>query len=365
MFGLKKKISKDRMLVIDVGTQYVKVLTLTIKNDQIKLNDYRILNVIQGGKRFVIKEISKIVRKSIMDMKLTNKFALTSLSGKSVIVRIVDMPIMTLRELKSSLKYQTDLHIPFDINEALVDCQILPNHPAPEGKMKVLIAAAPRKDATRVLDVVRGAGLIPRRVDVDVISLANAFEWGMKDVKDDSAPFALVNMGASRTNLTIMHKGMIGLCRELNYGGISFTETIAAGLECSFDEAEEKKIIGDPEVLKYIQEALKPLSSSLVQSFDFFESSMGVHVDKVYISGGGALIRGIVDYLKEELYRNVLVWNPLRSVDIEGLAEKEKELLQQNSPLLTIAMGIGFGETAPPTASIKPQTSLGKGGNKK
>ena len=349
MFGLKKKTAKDRMLIVDVGTQYIKVVSLTVKKDQAKLNDYRILNVIQGGKRFIAKEISKIVKKSILDMGLTEKFALGSLSGKSVIVRIMDMPVMTLKELKSSLKYQTDLHIPFDIAEAMIDCQIMPNHAAPEGKMKVLIAAAPQKDAARVLDVMRGSGLIPRRVDVDVISLANAFEWGMKDEAD---PFALVNIGASRTNLTVMNKGMIGLCRELNYGGISFTEAIAAGLGCPFDEAEEKKIVGDPAVLKYIEEALKPLSSGLVQSFDFYESSMGAHVSKVYVSGGGALIRGITDYLKGSLNRNVLVWNPLRTVDIEGLAEREKELLQQNSPLLTIAMGIGFGENAPSVSSV-------------
>jgi type IV pilus assembly protein PilM len=289
-------------------------------------------------------------------MGISDKFVLSSVSGKSVIVRIMDMPSMTIKELKSSLKYQTDLHIPFDINEAMLDCQILHDHPAPEGKMKVLIAAAPQKDVSRVLDVLQGAGLIPRRVDVDVISLANAFEWGLKEEE----PFALVNMGASRTNLTIMNHGAISLCRELSYGCISFTEAIAEGLSCSFDEAEEKKIVGDPEILKYIEESLKPLSNALIQSFDFFEGSMGTRVDKVYLSGGGALIRGVVDYLKDLLHRNVFIWNSLRSIDIEGFVEGEKELLQQNSPLLTVAMGIGLGEIAFSTSAKAEKVSKGK-----
>jgi type IV pilus assembly protein PilM len=357
MFGFKKTFVRERMLIVDVGTQYVKVLSLTVKNDSAKLHDYRILNVMQGGKRFFVKEIAKIVKKAIIDMGVTDQFALASISGKSVIVRIMDMPAMTLKELKSSLRYQTDLHIPFDISEAMIDCQILHDHPAPEGKMKVLIAAAPQKDVARILDVLHGAGLIPRRMDVDVISLANAFEWGLKD---ESEPFALVNMGASRTNLAIMSHGKIGLCRELSHGCISFTEAIAVGLNCSFEEAEKKKIVGDPEILKYIEESLKPLSSALIQSFDFFEGSMGARVGKVYLSGGGALIRGVVDYLKDLLHRNVFVWNPLRSVDIEGFVEREKELLQQNSPLLTIGIGIGFGEAAFSTLAKGDKAGKGK-----
>ncbi|MBN2143032.1 MAG: type IV pilus assembly protein PilM [Candidatus Aureabacteria bacterium] len=341
-FGRKKKI-KDRMLIVDVGTQYVKVLDLTVKKDQATLHNYRILNLIQSGRRFVIKEIGKIIKKSLLDMGIAEKYSLTSVAGKSVVVRFMDLPNMTIKELKSSLKYQADLHIPFDMNDAMYDCQILPDSTLPQGRMRVVVAAALKKEAIKVLEVIRSATLIPKKVDVDAMALANAFVWGMSK-EDEDQSLALVNIGASRTNITILKKGIPSLCRELNFGGISLTESIASGLNISFDEAEAKKIEGDSSISRYIEESIKPLCNGLAQSFDFFEGSVGTHVSHVYISGGGAQIRGMMDYLKNSLNRNVRIWNSLRSINIDSLPEREKELLQSNSPLLTVALGIGLGE---------------------
>jgi type IV pilus assembly protein PilM len=338
-FGRKKR-GRDRKLIIDLGTQYVKIIDLHVKKNQAKLHNYRILNLVTGGRRFIGKEISKILKKSVLDMKISGNTVLTSISGKAVVVRFMDVPTMTLKELKSSLKYQSELRVPFDLNDAMYDCQILPGAPVPEGKMRVLVAASPRREASKTLDVIRGAGLMPFKVDVDVIALANAFEWGKPEGEDTT--YALVNIGAARTNLSVIHNGLPALCRELNYGGISFTEAVSNQFGLGFDEAEEKKIRGDAQVLGIVEEAMKPVIQGLSQSFDFFEGSSGAHVSKVYLSGGGAQIRGVMDVLKSSLNRTVLIWNPLRNINIDSI--EDKELLQSNSPLLTIAMGIGLGE---------------------
>lgn len=344
MLGFLKKDSrvKDRMVVIDVGTQYVKVLDIFVKKGQARLNNYRILNLVKEGRRYIGKEISKNIKKSLLDMGVTNKTALTSISGKMAVVRLVDLPKMSKKELKSSLKYQNDLRLPFDIKDAMCDFQIMPNMGAPEGKMKVLIAALPKKEAQANLEVIRGSGLAPVKLDMDSIALTNAFSWGMP--KNEDKAVALVNIGAARTNLAVLHEGVPVLCREINIGGISFTEALVSQKELGFDQAEELKLRGDAEVSSIIMESLRPLAQGLVQSFDFFEGSMGVPITKVYISGGGALIRGITDYLKELTHRNVFIWNSLRSIDIDKVPEAEKDLLMSNSPLLTVALGIALGE---------------------
>lgn len=339
MFGRKKK-NFARKLILDIGTQYVKIVDMTVKKDQAILHNYKILNLISAGRRFIGKEISKIIKKSILDMKINDNLAYTSIAGKSVIVRIMDMPKMTEKELRSSLKYQSDLRLPFNLSEAYFDCKILPNVAVPADKMKVIIAAAPKKEAGKFIDLIKGAGLLVRKIDVDTIALPNAYEWGAH--KGDDGSYALVNIGASRTNLTIISNGVPFLCRELNNGGISFTEAIASQLSISWDEAEEKKIKGDNDVLEIIEESLAPLSTGIAQSIDFFEGSSGTHINQIYLSGGGAQIRGIIDYLKSSLNHDVLIWNPLRNFNIDEI--EDRELLQANAPLLTISLGIGLSE---------------------
>lgn len=339
MFG-KKKFNKNRKIILDIGTQYVKIVDMLIAKHEAKLNSYRILNLVQGGKRFIGKEISKIIKKSLLDMKINENLIYTSISGKSVIVRFMDMPAMSQKELKNSLRYQSDLRLPFDLNEALVDIQIINPKSEAEGKMKVVVAAVPKKEAEKILDIIKGATLACLKIDVDAIAIANAFEWGR--VKEDEEVVALVNIGAARTNLSIVNRGMPVLCRELNYGGINITETISQNLEIGFDEAEEKKIKGDSSIMNIMEEALKPISIGLMQSFDFYEGSSGVHIPKIFLSGGGAEIRGIIDFLKATFNRNVVIWNPLRSIDFSAI--EDKELLQSNSPILAVALGIGLGE---------------------
>ena len=343
VFGLKgKKRSVDRKLILDVGTQYVKVLDLTVKKGVATLHNYKILNLISGGRRFVSKEIAKIIKKAILDMKIGGNLAYASVSGKTTIVRFADMPKMSKKELKNSLKYQTDLRLPFSLDEALYDCQIIDQNSSVEGRMKVVVAAVPKKDANKVLDIIQAANLICMKVDVDAIALANSFLWGQS--KDDKEAYALVNIGASRTNLTIMENGAPVLCRELNHGGISLTEAISHKLEINFDDAEERKIKSDAQVLAIVEDELKPISTGIQQSFDYYEGSSSSHISKVYLSGGGAQTRGIIDYLMSMLNRTVLLWNPLRSINIDSFPDKE--LLQANAPLLTIALGIGLGDNA-------------------
>ena len=69
MFGFRKKGHlKGRKLVVDIGTQYVKVVDLQLKKGLAKLNAFRILNLVTGGRRFINKEISKIIKKSVLDI---------------------------------------------------------------------------------------------------------------------------------------------------------------------------------------------------------------------------------------------------------------------------------------------------------
>ncbi len=340
MFFGKKQANQNQKIILDIGTQYVKILDLYIKNKEVKLNNYKIINLVQGGKRFISKEISKRIKMSLQDMKITENRIFLSVSGKSVIVRFMDMPTMNQKELRNAIKFQTDLRFPFDLNESLFDCQILPGAKAPEGKMKVVIAAAPKKEIEKTMEVIKNAGLVCVKIDVDVVALANAFEWGRP--KEEDASVALVNIGATKTHITIVENGNPIFCRELNYGGINVTEAISSAMEINFDQAEEKKLKGDSETMAVIEEAIKPISTGLAQSFDFYEGSSGVHIHKIFLSGGGAQILGIIDSLKPVLNRSVFIWNPLRSIDYASVSDKE--LIQSSSPLLAIGLGIGLGE---------------------
>ncbi|MBN1522239.1 MAG: type IV pilus assembly protein PilM, partial [Candidatus Aureabacteria bacterium] len=253
------------------------------------------------------------------------------------IVRHVELPKMTIQELKSSLRYQADLHIPFNLDEAYYDAHILEDKEnLPENKMRVIIVAIKRKDAEEVVDIITKAGYSIDLLSVDSVALFNAFNYGLTD-NEKSEIIALVDIGASKTNINIIDKGESALCREIKYGGIKFTEMLIEGFNIGFDEAEQKKLAGDDAILSFAGEAYKPIVRDIRASFDYFEGMMGTSIQKLYLSGGGSLARGITDYLKEKLGIPVVIWNPIRKVDDSSL--EDKDFLIGNSPLLTVCMG--------------------------
>jgi type IV pilus assembly protein PilM len=343
MFKIGKKKTESLSVSIDIGTQYIKIVAINKTDQGISINNYKVLNLVSDGKRFLQKEISQLIKKSITEMTLSPKFVKSSISGKSLIVRHVELPKMTLRELKSSLKYQADMHIPFSLDEAFYDAFILNNAPVSSGanKMKVLITAVKKIDADDVISTIKKAGYFIDMLTVDSVALFNAFEYGMTE-SEKKETIALIDIGASKTNINIVDKGVSHLCREIKYGGIKVTEMLMENFNMPFDKAEEKKLAGDEAILPLAIESFKPLVRDARASFDYFEGMVGASVQKVYLSGGGALTRGLIDYLKEKLGAQVLLWNPLRKFDDTALQPKDKEFLISNSSLLTVGLGIAM-----------------------
>ena len=105
-FNFRKKKGKESSVAIDIGTQYVKIVELVPENQGYKIKNYKILNLVSDGKRFLSREISHLIKKAFSDMAIEANIVKSSISGKSLIVRHVDLPKMTKQELKSSLRTQ-------------------------------------------------------------------------------------------------------------------------------------------------------------------------------------------------------------------------------------------------------------------
>ena len=67
---------------------------------------------------FAIKEI-------LRHAGFKTKQCITAVSGRSVIVRYVNMNQMPMEELRQAIKFEADKYIPFEVDEVVMDCQIL------------------------------------------------------------------------------------------------------------------------------------------------------------------------------------------------------------------------------------------------
>src|SRR5207249_6993768 len=135
---------------------------------------------------------------------IKTKEVAASLSGNAVIVKKISLPIMSDAELAESIYWEAEQYIPFDIQDVNLDYQILDRGDAASGKnnIDVLLVAAKKEKIADYTGVIAQAGRSAVVVDVDAFALQNAYEvnYGI----ESSAVVALLNAGASATNINIL-----------------------------------------------------------------------------------------------------------------------------------------------------------------
>src|SRR4029079_8258818 len=175
------------------------------------------------------------------------KRVVSAVSGRFVFVRYISMPVMSDEELVNAAKYELGKYIPVEVDEVLHDSQKLEELAAQEGQepeMRVLLVAAKRTFIDEHVGVLEGAGLQPAILDVDSSALGNAYELsGMINPQAIAAGklVALVDIGASKTNINIMSDSISYFTREFYKGGDDLTDSISKKLSLEVKEAEALK----------------------------------------------------------------------------------------------------------------------------
>jgi type IV pilus assembly protein PilM len=159
---------------------------------------------------------------------------------------------------------------------------------------------------------------------------------------------ALVNIGASVTNVNILSGANTIFWRDISFGGNQYTDAIQKQLSLSFEQAEALKKgekTGDQslqDILPILRSVSDDLSQELQKTFDFFLATTSTEkIDQLFISGGSSRVVNLDAQLKERFNIPVEILNPFRQIDIAG-APVSGEWLTDNAPSLAVAVGLAI-----------------------
>ena len=293
---------------------------------------------------------SGLVADAIQRLFTTNKFrsqdVAISLSGHSVIIKKISLPVMSPEELAESIQWEAEQYIPFDMDDVNVDYQILGGTEGSEGNMDVLLVAVKKDKINDYIGVVSQAGKNPVVVDIDVFALQNAYEVSYE--VPPAEVVALVNLGASVTNISVLAQGASIFWRDISIGGNRYTEAIQRELNLPQEQADALKrgepVEGIPteNVLPIITAVNTEVGNEIQKTLDFFKATTsGESVQHLIISGGTSKAANLTDYLSERFQTPVEQFNPLR-----GLVDADRVLAggdaDELAPAMTVAVGLGL-----------------------
>jgi len=334
---------------LDIGSSSIKVVQLKETGKGYRLTNMGVRplpqEVIVDGAIMDAGIISDTLREMAKEIKLKAKDVAISVSGHSVIIKKIKVQEMTEEELERNIQFEAEQYVPFDASEVNMDFVILGTG-GEDGKMDVLLVVVKKDVINDLTNVVRDAGLNPVVVDVDAFALENMYETNYVLAPEEVV--ALVNVGASTTNINIVRDGISIFTRDISVGGNQFTEAIQKQLQVSFEEADQLKrgeTVGEkgPEDIKSILSVISDnLGQEIQRSLDFFHSSTpDVQISRVSLCGGGARVPDIVQAIEQRLNIQVEMVNPLESISVNR-KKFDQSYLEEVGPMLGVGVGLAI-----------------------
>ncbi len=221
-------MGEGRNLVgVDIGASGVKVCQ--VKESRRGLGLVRLGFVPLGSQAIVDGQVMDqaavidALQRAFAEAKIRQKECAVSVSGQSVIIRKITIPMMSDAQLGEQIQWEAEQHIPFDIKDVQVDYQVLRKRPE-TSQMDLLLVAAKRDQIEDYAQLARNAKLKPVVCDIDAFTVQNLFEYSRGLPTDQT--IALINVGASLSSLNIISNGVSAFTREIANGGNVITEEI-------------------------------------------------------------------------------------------------------------------------------------------
>jgi len=334
---LKDNFSKERFCVgLDIGTSALKIVRLKFAKDTVELCGFDIEpSSLELGE--VLKKIKHQHSADLVNI---------SVSGPQTVIRYANFPRMSASELRQALKFEAQKHIPFSVSEVNLDGYILNDNLA-DNKMLVLIAAAKKELVAARLKSIENAGFTVSLVDMDSVALINAFIFNNPLANNtEHKAVALLNIGASVSNLDILEGALPRLSRDMHIASNTFTHRIMDIFGVDFNNADNLKLNPENDAEKAnkikaaVESVLSNLATEIRTSFDYYESQSASSVTKIFLSGGGIKFNGLKDMLAHLLGIEVEYWDPLGKIQINETVGVEKA--RAASGQLAVAVGLAL-----------------------
>src|SRR5437879_1126938 len=275
--------------------------------------------------------------------KIKTKNVATSVSGHSVIVKRVTLPLMTEEELYDRIPSEASQHIPFDIADVNLSYQLLESM---DSQMDVLLVAAKKDKILNHTNVLAQAGKTPVVVDIDAFALQNSFEVNYEP--DAGQTVALLNIGASVMNINIIRGGVPLFTRDVSVGGNQYTDALQKELDLNFDDAERLKkgetlaSVSEDQRAQILRSVSDILTLEIQKTFDFFRATAsGENIQRIVMAGGTARVPGLIDLLREEFAMPVEELYPFRKI-VPNPSRHSEEQIREMAPRLAIAVGLAL-----------------------
>lgn len=348
LFGQRK----PSYLGLDFGAGGVKLVELMNEKGRARLVTYAFVErpVGEMGRNYIDDPAGTIelLKKMLKKAKTTTRQAVSAIPIASVFSSVISVQkVAKKEEFEEAVRWQAKKLIPLPLEEMQVDWKPVASGPArPEDKyVQVLLTGAAKTLIRKYQEIFNAANLELIALETEALAMIRSL------IGRDRSPTLVLDIGGARTNILIVENGIPYVSRSVARGGMHVTQEMAAALGLSEEQAETMKLdaSGIASVYrpgegfpKIFEKSLAPIVTELNYSTNLYlsqKANEGKRLDKIILSGGGALLPQIAEYLTKAMSLRAYVGDPwARVVYPEAL----RPVLNQIGPRFGVSVGLAM-----------------------
>ena len=307
---------------------------------------------VRSGEVRELKTVASAVRKLLTSGGFRSKDIVLGMGNQRVIARDLTVPKMGIEQIREALPFQVQDMLPVPVADAILDFYPISEEVTDAGTvLNGLLVAAIKESVLANVGAVTLAGSRPVQVDLVPFALSRVLArgtWGKGTV-------AIIDIGASTTNVVVTSNGVPQFVRMIAGGGGEITSALSRRLEIDVDRAEAAKrarglssapVTSQIEQLaaEVIFEKTGELISSLRNTISYYVNNRHEDpIQAVILTGGGSLLPGLARVLSETLRLQVVQADPFSTVDVSKSAAKS---MGDTNHTMTVALGLALGSVA-------------------
>lgn len=338
-------------LGIDIGTSSLKIVELTREKEYLRLLTYGEFrmpgskqkeNIIyKSSLELEDKELANILKDLIRASQVESREATFSVSVFSSFFTLIDLPMMSEKELAQAISFQARKYIPVPISEVVLDWSIVENKKSGDqsSAIQVILVAVPKEVVNKYARIAEMADIQLKALEMETFSLARAL---IK--KNEKNITLIVDLGAGNTNVCIVDGGIVRVNHNFDIAGRDLTKALSRSLNLDWLRAEEiKKELGlkiregEISINQILTPLLDNMASEIQRILNLYHRRHGKRVEKIILAGGEAGLPGIVDYFVEKFSKEVEVADPFSQIAYPAVLT---ETIKEIGPAFSVAIGL-------------------------
>ncbi len=296
------------------------------------------------------KRLQDVIAALAYEYKLT--FANVSLPEEQAYLANIRIPRVPLSEVHDTIELSLEEHVPISGAEAMFDFTVIGEGSTQKKEsMDVVVSVLPKTAVEGYLEIFHGTGVVPKAFEFESQAMARAII-----PRGDNGTFLVVDIGKMVTDMFVAANGVVQFSASLDIGGHNMTQSIERALKITYDEAEALKIkhgliggVKEESLHNAMIAVVSDLRTRLLRHYSYWQThhadKVGGNIEAVYLTGGGANLKGIAEFLGMNLDVKVKIANPW--VNVRSFEEYVPPLSFAESHGYTAAIGLALRNIMP------------------